>query len=152
MPKRNLHITGDKWDIRFLDLAEHIATWSKDTTKVGAIIANHGTHRVIAHGFNGFARGCSDEPVPRERKLLRVIHAESNALHFAPFNVEGASIYVTHPPCSHCAAHIIQRGIARVVWNEPSEDFLSRWGDSFNESLAMFSEAGLTYLYRKKEA
>lgn len=144
------HPTEDKWDHRFLDLAEHIALWSKDdSTKVASVISDS-THRIISLGYNGFPRGVDDSILSREQKLMRTIHAEANALHFAGHNVSGCSLYVTHPPCSHCAAHIIQRGIARVVFNRPDEQFLSRWYASYQESLAMFSEAGTIVLERLK--
>lgn len=145
------YFTGNKWDLRFLDLAAHIAGWSKDpSTKVGAVIAD-AAHRIISLGFNGYASGVEDTILSREQKLARTIHAEANALHFAAQDVHGCSIYVTHAPCSHCAAHIIQRGITRVVFDEPSVDFLSRWEDSYNEARAMFSEAGTIVLLRKAQ-
>ena len=52
---------SDKWDRRFLDLAAHIATWSKDpSTKVGCVVV--GSDREIrSTGFNGFPRGISDD-------------------------------------------------------------------------------------------
>ena len=50
----------DKWDLRLLGLAEHVAQWSKDpSTQVGAVIADK-KHRVLSLGFNGFARGVRD--------------------------------------------------------------------------------------------
>jgi dCMP deaminase len=49
-----------KWDIRFIELAKHVSTWSKDpSTKVGAIIATE-DRRVLSMGYNGFPRGCPD--------------------------------------------------------------------------------------------
>lgn len=131
------------WDHRFLDLAEHIAWWSKDpSTQVGAVITSD-QNRVVSMGYNGYPRKVADTYASRDQKIARTIHAEANALHFANVPVEGCSIYVTHPPCSHCAAHIIQRGISRVLFNAPGEDFLSRWKDSFEEALSMFEEAGV---------
>ena len=51
---------GSKWDLRFLELANHISSWSKDpSTKVGCIIV--GADREIrSTGFNGFPRGIDD--------------------------------------------------------------------------------------------
>jgi dCMP deaminase len=50
----------EKWDRRFLNLAAHISTWSKDpSTKVGAVLVNE-LQQVVGMGYNGFARGVVD--------------------------------------------------------------------------------------------
>ena len=51
---------GSKWDVRFLELANHISSWSKDpSTKVGCVVV--GADREIrSTGFNGFPRGIED--------------------------------------------------------------------------------------------
>lgn len=75
-----------KWDHRFLELAELVGSWSKDpSTQVGAVIVDI-DNRIVSTGFNGFPRGCLDHADTlgdRDRKLLRTIHAEDNALLFA---------------------------------------------------------------------
>ena len=48
------------WNKRFLDLAGHVAGWSKDpSTKVGAVIVND-DKQVLGLGYNGFPRGVHD--------------------------------------------------------------------------------------------
>jgi len=134
---------SSKWDTRFLDLASLVSSWSKDpSTRVGAVIVDR-DNRVVSLGFNGFPAGVDDRVLSRDQKLLRTIHAERNALHFAHCDVSGCTIYVTHPPCSHCAADIIQKRIARVVFPSPDVDFIERWKESAQESFAMFSESGV---------
>lgn len=135
-----------KWDIRFLELADFIAKWSKDpSTKCGSVITDG--KRIVSQGFNGFPQGvidCEDRLNNREEKYAMVIHAEVNALNFAHRDVSGCTIYVSPmPPCSRCAAQIIQRGIKRVVSCWPSEDALSRWGKDLKISEKMYSEAGV---------
>ncbi len=126
-----------------MELAHLVATWSKDaSTQVGSVIVDD-KNRIVSVGFNGSPRGVEDAK-DRPSKLMRTIHAEANALHFAARSVEGCTVYVTHPPCAHCAGHLIQRGIACVVFHVPSEDFLSRWQDNYNEAVAMFAEADVT--------
>ncbi|NBV65073.1 MAG: hypothetical protein EBR71_11560, partial [Planctomycetes bacterium] len=45
--------TSEKWDRRFLQLADQIAQWSKDPSRgVGAVIVS-GSRQVVATGFNG---------------------------------------------------------------------------------------------------
>lgn len=135
----------DKWDNRFIALAQHIAEWSKDpSTKVGAVIVDE-KNRVISIGYNGVPRGVN-EPISgdRESKLLRTIHAEENALAFAYRDVEGCRMYVSFPPCAHCAAQIIQRGIKEVVYRSDApgiREFFDRWSDNIREAWAMFDEA-----------
>ncbi len=138
-------MTSDqKWDRRFLDLADHIAQWSKDPrTKVGAVIVDE-KKRVVSVGYNGFPRGVGDDDsryVDRPTKHLFVAHAERNALDNAPLMVDGCTMYVPLLPCNECAKSIIQKGITRVVTYKVKRD-----GTGFNWdiTLKMFKEAGIT--------
>lgn len=132
-----------KWDTRFIALADHVAEWSKDSsTKVGCVIVDT-KKRVVSLGFNGFPVGVLDDVTSREQKLRRTVHAEVNAVSFAARSVEGCTAYVTHAPCSNCAAILIQHGIAEVVFPAPEAGFRERWKDSYTEALSMFGEAGV---------
>lgn len=107
------------WDSRFIALAKHIARWSKDpSTQCGAVIVDV-DKRIISTGYNGLPRGVEDTPERlevRDTKYGLVIHAEENALLYARQSLGGCTIYVwPMPPCSRCAAKIIQSGITRVV-------------------------------------
>jgi dCMP deaminase len=114
-----------KWPDRFMALAEHVATWSKDpSTKVGCVIVDK-QNRVVSVGFNGFPRGIKDFAErynDKETKYLFVAHAERNALDNAPLSVEGCTLYSPLLPCNECAKSIIQKGITKVVSYEPEED------------------------------
>lgn len=116
---------NDKWDARFLELARHIAQWSKDpSTKCGAVVVDN-TRRVVSLGFNGFARGTDDSPEnysDRDYKLENVIHAEENAILQSAEALHGYTIYTTSMPCPPCAARIIQSGIQTVVIPCKEED------------------------------
>lgn len=132
-----------KWDRRFYNLAVHISSWSKDdSTRVGAVIVDN-KKRIISVGFNGFPAGVDDTITSRDQKLRRTVHAEVNALSFANRSVEGCTVYVTHAPCSNCAAVLIQHGIGAVAFPEPEPAFLERWGESYEEAMMMFREAGV---------
>ena len=51
----------EKWDLRFVNLAEEVAGWSKDpSTQVGAVAVNDRIGTVVAQGYNGFPRGIQD--------------------------------------------------------------------------------------------
>jgi len=143
----------DKWDHRFLVLAEHISGWSKDpSTKVGAVITHTRSKRVISMGFNGFPAGVEDSQErldDRETKYEMVVHAEQNALMFAGDRAEGGTIYVYPlPPCARCAVMIIQAGISRVVCDQSNFDH-ERWGEVAKIADTMFREAGLELDYRQ---
>ncbi|MGH6662188.1 MAG: dCMP deaminase family protein [Rhodospirillales bacterium] len=142
----------DKWDHRFLALAEHISHWSKDpSTKVGAVITHH-SKRVVSMGFNGLPAGVEDTEerlTNREIKYEMVVHAEQNALMFAGPRAEGCTLYVHPlPPCARCAVLVIQAGIVRVVCDQPDFDH-PRWGEQARIADTMFREAGLRVDYRK---
>lgn len=115
----------NKWSERFMELAEHVAEWSKDpSTKVGCVIVDK-QNRVVSLGFNGFPRGIKDLPARyknKETKYLFVAHAERNALDNAPLSVEGCTLYSPLLPCNECAKSIIQKGIKKVVSYKPTED------------------------------
>jgi dCMP deaminase len=134
-----------KWDLRHLRLCRNeIATWSKDaSTKVGALIVRDGK-LPVAWGYNGPARLIPDEDArftERDQKLMMTIHAEVNAILNARQDVTGCTLYVTQPCCSHCAAHIIQSRIARVVWIRPDEAFAARWAQSLELAQWQFTHA-----------
>jgi len=143
---------NQKWDLRFMNLAAHIAQWSKDpSTKVGAVIAKG--KRVISVGFNGFAQGVNDSDeryFDREQKYPRVLHAEQNAILFAKTDLTDCTLYV-YPmePCSICASMIIQVGIKRVVTIEPTPEQEERWGSNFEISRQIFKETGVELVYIK---
>ena len=141
-------MVDEKWDFRFLELAEVIAKWSKDgSTKVGAIIVR--PDRTIAStGFNGFARGMDDFPdlyANRDYKYPRIIHAEMNALNFRREDVSGYTLYSSLHPCLTCASNIIQAGIKRVVCPLPDERVLERWGDNFALAMHDMQKAGIQF-------
>lgn len=137
-----------KWERRFLELAEHISTWSRDpSTKVGAVIVD-AERRVLGMGYNGLPRGVLDTVerlTNRELKYPMTIHAEVNAIHNARGDVRGSTIYVHPlPTCARCAGQIIQAGITRVVCRPPVSDGTRPWSDEFNLSLQMYEEAGVS--------
>lgn len=116
---------------------------SKDpSTQVGAVVVDE-NHCVVGTGYNGPPRGTDDRRAfaNREAKLLRVLHAEENALLMA--KGAGHAIYCTHQPCAHCAAMIVQAGIREVYYPPMPADFKLRWMDSLLEGQAMFREAGV---------
>ena len=117
------------WHKRYLEIARHVATWSKDPdAKVGAVIADK-NRRVVALGFNGFPVGIEDraDRYGGNQKLDMVVHAEENAILIAGRSAEGGTIYVHGKPvCSRCAGLIIQAVIKTVVASQPNDPD-SKW-------------------------
>lgn len=151
---------NDKWNIHFMQHAQLVSTLSKDeSTKVGCVIVSP-KKVILSTGYNGFPRGVNDnvpERKTRPTKYDYVVHAEANAILNAGRNgtdkLEGAILYVTMPPCTHCAGEIINAGIKEVIYLEPEEKKkIPGWRDSLNISFTMFDEAGVIYrsMSRKK--
>lgn len=141
------------WDQKFLRVALEIASWSKDqSTKVGAVIVNS-DNEIVATGYNGMCRGINDDVEERHQRPTKYMwfeHGERNAIYSAArrgVSVKGSTIYVVSfplkfPPCADCARGIIQSGITRVV-QEPYVGDASRWKESTDATMQMFTEAGI---------
>lgn len=148
------NIFSDQWNYRFMEIALHISTWSKDqNTKVGCVVVGP-DKEIRSQGYNGFPRGVNDE-VPerhiRPKKYAYFEHSERNAIYNASrfgASLLGCTLYVTMPPCADCARAIIQSGIDRVYYLEPGPDKVRKlpngnWRDTVEDSFQMFAEAGV---------
>lgn len=136
-----------KWDLRFLELAKFISSWSLDpSTKVGAVITDT-ENRVVSVGYNGFPKGIKDDDRlnNREIKYQIVVHGEVNAIMFANKSLENCTLY-TYPfePCPRCAGIIIQSGIKRIV---APYNTIDRWENDFKLSRQLFNEANIIINY-----
>lgn len=131
---------NNKWDRRFLRLAEDISHWSKDpSTKTGTVIVRP-NKTISSIGYNGFPRGMSDNPSlyeNRDVKYSRILHAEVNAILNAYENLYGHTLY-TYPliPCDRCAVIIIQSGIVRVVAPKLPSWLKDRWEEPVKHSIS----------------
>lgn len=129
-----------KWDLRYMALAAHIATWSKDpSTQVGAVLVRS-NNSIASTGYNGFAPGADDSLhlyMDKEYKAANVIHAEINAVDFFMeisklTNLAGFTLYTSFPTCLDCMEVLGARRITRVV--QPTlktegkdADWIQRW-------------------------
>jgi dCMP deaminase len=115
------------WEDYFMAMAFLTAQRSKDpNTQVGACVVSR-QKIILALGYNGFPRGCSDDALPWARtssslswlhtKYPYVCHAEVNAiLNKGSASLENSTLYVALFPCNECAKLIIQAGIEEVVY------------------------------------
>ena len=139
------------WNKRFIDLAHHVASWSKDqSTQVGAVIASP-EHRILSVGYNGFPMGANDDVESRHerpQKYLYTEHAERNAIYSAAragVNISGCTIYIMLFPCADCARAIIQSGLSKVVCYAP--DSHQHYKDSFEVAKELFDECNIKVEY-----
>ena len=140
-------------DIKYLNLARHISTWSKDpSTQVGAVVIGE-QGQVLSQGYNGFPRGVDDSTERYDNRVTKykfVVHAEMNCIYNASYtgaSLNGATLYAFGlPVCSECAKGIIQVGIKRIVIPfTPDETTPDKWQASTNTAREMFIEAGVKY-------
>ena len=148
-----------KWDRRFMDIAKSVATWSscvRNGRKVGSVIVRN--NRILTTGYNGAPAGiksCKERGFCLRDKLgiasgtraelCYAIHAEQNAVIQAAkmgISVEGATIYVTHQPCSVCTRILINSGISRIVYD-------NAYPDDF--SLELLKESGIELVHLPSE-
>ncbi|EDW70405.1 probable deoxycytidylate deaminase [Drosophila virilis] len=113
------------WDDYFMATALLSSRRSKDpSTQVGACIVDK-HKRIVAIGYNGFPRDCSDDVFswskdnsdPLENKNMYVVHAEANAiLNSNSRSLDGTRLYTTLFPCNECTKLIIQSGIREIYY------------------------------------
>ncbi len=106
------------WDDYFMVQALWAKVRSPDgSTQCGCILVDK-RGRVVGQGYNAYPRNIDDSKMPQTRpeKYPPILHSEENAISNSTGDLEGATVYVTGPPCTHCWAHIIQKGIKRVVY------------------------------------
>ncbi len=136
---------SNDWDRRFLQLAAHVAGWSKDpSTKVGAVIADG--KQEVSLGYNGFPSRTPDNPETLADRLTKyplIVHAEMNAILKARRSVEGLTLYVTLSPCSECAKLVAAAGIARVVTFK--SDYANGLKDSIEKAKDIFRINNIEY-------
>lgn len=139
------------WRNKFLNLAKHISTWSKDPSRqIGCVAIEPSTKRILSTGYNGFPRGIDDSIDrlnDRETKYKYVVHGEMNAVYNATMNgvsLFGAELYVYGlPVCSECAKGIIQVGIKKV-YILIDEEIPEVWNKSWELTQSMFVEANVS--------
>jgi dCMP deaminase len=122
-----------------MKIAEDVSTRSTCIRRnVGAVIVKD--KRILTTGYNGAPTGishCTGEtclrtkynvPSGERHELCRGLHAEQNAVIQAAYygvSINGASIYITHQPCSICTKMLINSGIVKFIYRSPYKDPLT---------------------------
>lgn len=138
------------WEDYFMATALLTSQRSKDpVTQVGACIVGE-DNIILAVGYNGFPRNCSDMDFPwckdKENPLndknMYVVHAEANAiLNKNSANLFGSRLYTTLFPCNECTKIIIQTGIKEVIYT--SDKHCKK--PSYEASKRMLDAVGIKY-------
>ena len=84
------------------------------------------------------------------------VHAETACLIIAMAPTEGASMFITDPPCPNCMKNMAEAGIAKLYIDHKGfdKDWAKRRGDDFeNMSMRVAEKAGIDVhvIYRKEE-
>ena len=133
----------DKWDKRFIEMAEVVGSWSscyQEGRQVGAVVVRD--KRILTTGYNGAPSGiksCKEKgeclrkklniPSGTRQETCFAVHAEQNCICQASklgISLQGATIYVTHQPCTICTKMIINSGITKVIYKYGYPDDFSR--------------------------
>lgn len=142
------HASTSRWNAYFIKIAHDTMMMSKDpSTQVGAVAVRDG--HIISTGYNGFPRGVHDTAqrlLDRTEKLLRTVHAEENVIADCArrgVSLDGATVYITAPPCNRCVALLIQAGVDKIKYLPGSDDFMRRWLIETKLAREMCCEAGV---------
>lgn len=149
----------DKWDKRFMKLAEEVSTWSscfRANRSVGAVIVLD--KRILTTGYNGAPAGiltCREKCLcmrdeaniisGQKQEYCYAVHAEQNAIIQGAklgVSLNGSTLYCTNQPCSICTRMIINSGIKKVIYKYP-------YPDEF--SIKLFNEANIELLQYTEE-
>lgn len=113
VPPRNIPGRDEK----YMGLAFWIASFSKDSTQMGAVLVGVG-NRPLGYGYNGPPSKIDDKSINWDRpdKYKWIIHSEINAIDHSCGNLAGSTLYVTGKPCKMCMLKIVQHEISKVVY------------------------------------
>lgn len=140
------------WSDYLFGFAEHAASKSKDSTKVGAALV--GPDREIRlTAFNGPPHGVRDSQERFERPTMYLFasHAEANLVAFAAregIRTKDCTVYVTHMPCAACARTLIQAGVRKVIYGAGQTSMPE---EEFSAAATMFEEAGVMVFGREDQ-
>lgn len=115
----NLLIERPNFDEIYMNVATEVARRSHDPqTQCGCVLTKNNI--VIMTGYNGFVRDINDSVLPNTRpdKYPFMMHSEANCLLSCAregISTNGATAYITGPPCVACLQQLWQAGITKIV-------------------------------------
>jgi len=142
---------NNNWLKRWFDLADLVASWSKDRSRKCGCVVVDDRNNVLSLGWNGFPRGVNDDTDSRHErpeKYLWSCHSEENAVCNAAAKgipLLGGTMVVSAPLfcCARCSRQIAQSGIGSV-YTSVSPDFGdAHFGHEFSISMSILKEANV---------
>jgi len=115
VPKR---LSRDEYFIRIAQVVAERSTCSR--AKVGAVLVDPRTNRIVATGYNGSIKGsphCIDVGCMMvEDHCRRTIHAEMNAVLHLEHNYDILYLYSTHEPCAECFKALKTANVVKMTY------------------------------------
>jgi deoxycytidylate deaminase len=148
--------TNRRIDLKHLLSAERAARGGFYATRVGFVAINPKGQR-IARAHNGFPQKVHEtrERWTKTEKDFYHLHAECAGIFHAArhgYATQGATAYVTHPPCPGCMRMLIASGFSRIVFSEQALVERTDWRDDMIHSFELAQRHAMTIaIYRDKE-
>ena len=99
--------------------------WSERSTckrmKVGVVITNLEMTNIVSIGYNGGAKGDTNNSCTGETGNCTCLHSEINAL-IKPRSLDGKIMFITHLPCLMCSKAITNAGIQKIYYRNDYRD------------------------------
>ena len=106
------------WDEYFMNIAEAVATKSKDpSSKMGCVIVDQ-NKRVVSLGYNGMVQGADESKMTlseRPMKYYFAIHSEMNAVIFAHQDLTGCTLYNRVATCENCLKYCLASNVSFIA-------------------------------------
>ena len=136
-------MTFNKWDQRYMEMAEMVGGWSncmREDRKIGAVAVRD--KRVICTSYNSSPVGvksCTERGVclrqrmkiqsGTELQLCYAVDSEQALICNAALqglSLKDSTVYCTHQPCVTCLKMLINAGVKRVIYKNEYPDEFSR--------------------------
>lgn len=124
------------WDSIWMGFAGQLARRSTcRRLSVGCVVVSEDNSIVLGMGYNGGAKGQSNDCLSSEAGNCGHIHAEINALIKTNYrDAAPKKVYTTSEPCYVCAEALVNAGIQEVIYRDPYRK---------HDGLALLAEAGV---------
>lgn len=125
------------------------ALLGKDPHGSATVFIDAQDYTQLTQGYSGLPRGADDSRTERYLGEMRHMWVESSVRN-AIYNclrskLKGSVAFVTATTCVECARALASVGVSKVFYQEPTEDFVSRWKDSIDEALRVLDELGVAH-------
>jgi len=126
-----------KMETIWIELALRLSSRSTcSRLKVGSVITDKNLEKVYSVGYNGGAKGQSNECESTKPGQCGHIHSEINALIKCSTPDKEKTLFVTTLPCNVCAKAIVNSGFIKVYYSK-------EWRD--NSAFKIFKKANIKY-------